>query len=45
MAGVRSRTLIINLPGSSKGAVDSLESIAGVLRHAVELLHGDTEHR
>jgi len=45
LVGVRSRTLIINLPGSSKGAVDSLESIAGVLRHAVELLHGDTEHR
>ena len=44
-AGVRGRTLIINLPGSSKGAVESLESIAAVLRHAVELLQGDTQHR
>jgi molybdenum cofactor synthesis domain-containing protein len=45
LAGVRGRTLIINLPGSSKGAVESLESIVAVLRHAVELLQGDTQHR
>jgi molybdenum cofactor synthesis domain-containing protein len=44
LAGVRGRTLILNLPGSSKGAVESLEAIAGVLGHAVQLLQGDTEH-
>jgi molybdenum cofactor synthesis domain-containing protein len=45
LAGVRGHTLILNLPGSAKGATESLEAIAGVLGHAVELLHGQTEHR
>ncbi len=45
MAGVRGRTLVINLPGSPKGAVESLEAVMPVLDHALALLAGDTEHR
>ncbi len=40
IAGVRSQTVIINLPGSPKGAVESLEVIAHLLPHAVHVLHG-----
>jgi molybdenum cofactor synthesis domain-containing protein len=45
MAGVRGRTLIINVPGSVKGATESLEAAMPLLAHAVQLLHGDTTHR
>lgn len=44
VCGVRSKTLILNLPGSPAGAVESLEVIAGLLPHALELLSGKTEH-
>lgn len=44
-AGVRGRTLVINVPGSLKGATESLEAVMPVLEHAIRLLHGDTEHR
>jgi molybdenum cofactor synthesis domain-containing protein len=37
-AGLRGRTLIVNLPGSPKGAVENLAVILPVLPHAVELL-------
>jgi molybdopterin adenylyltransferase len=37
-AGIRGRTLIINLPGSPKAAVESLLVVAPVLNHAVELI-------
>jgi molybdopterin biosynthesis enzyme MoaB len=38
VAGIRGRTLIVNLPGSPKGAVENLEVVVPVLPHAVELL-------
>jgi molybdopterin adenylyltransferase len=40
VAVVRGQTLIINLPGSPKGAVESLDAIAHLLPHAVEVLRG-----
>lgn len=43
VAGIRSRTLIINLPGSPKGAVENLGFIFPVLSHAVQLLHDDPD--
>ena len=44
IAGVRGRTLILNVPGSTKGATESLEAVMPVLGHALELLHGNTRH-
>lgn len=38
IAGIRGRTLIINLPGSPKAAVENLQVVLPVLGHAVELL-------
>lgn len=45
VAGVRRRTLILNLPGSERGAVESLGAILPVLPHALDLLAGETAHR
>jgi molybdopterin biosynthesis enzyme MoaB len=39
-AGVRGKTIIVNLPGSPKGAVESLDVIADLLPHAVSIIHG-----
>ena len=44
-AFTRGQVLIVNLPGSPKGAVESLEAVAGLIPHVVDLLHGRTEHR
>jgi molybdenum cofactor synthesis domain-containing protein len=44
VCGVRGRALILNLPGSPAGAVESLEAVAGLLPHAIDLLSGKTEH-
>ncbi|HRK90690.1 MAG TPA: MogA/MoaB family molybdenum cofactor biosynthesis protein [Anaerolineales bacterium] len=41
VAGIRGQTLIINLPGSPKGAVENLQTIFPVLPHAVQLLRED----
>jgi molybdenum cofactor synthesis domain-containing protein len=40
VAGIRGKAIIINLPGSPKGAVESLDVIADLLPHAVSILHG-----
>ena len=41
IAGTVGRTLIVNLPGSPRGAVESLEALGDLLPHAVETLRGD----
>lgn len=41
ITGIRKRTLIINLPGSPKGAVENLQVIIPVLPHAIQLLRDD----
>jgi molybdopterin adenylyltransferase len=42
-AGIRGATLIVNLPGSPKAAVENLQVILPVLPHAVQLLTGDPQ--
>lgn len=44
VAGIRGKTLIVNLPGSPKGAVESLSAIVDLLPHVVRLLNGQTAH-
>lgn len=41
VTGIRKRTLIVNLPGSPKGAVENLQAILPVIPHAVQLLRED----
>ena len=45
VSGVRSGTLIINLPGSPKAVNESFVVIAPVLPHAIDLLEGRTAHK
>jgi molybdopterin adenylyltransferase len=45
LAGVRARTLIINLPGSTSGVRDGLSAIDPIIEHAVRITRGvDTHH-
>ena len=44
VAGVRGQTLIVNLPGSVRGARESLEAIIEVLPHAIDIAQGRTAH-
>lgn len=44
LAGVRGRCLILNLPGSERGATESLEAVLPVLPHALGLLRGGGAH-
>lgn len=41
VAGIRGRTLIINLPGSPKGAIENLEAVWPAIPHAVAKIQGD----
>ena len=45
LAGVRNKTLIVNLPGSPKAVEDSLKVIGPIVEHAVKLIRGEkTDH-
>ena len=44
VVGVRGRTLVVNLPGSPKGAIESLTALEPVLDHAFETLAGPFDH-
>jgi molybdopterin adenylyltransferase len=39
-AAIRGKSIIVNLPGSPQGAVESLDTIAELLPHAIAVLHG-----
>lgn len=45
VAGVRGRTLIVNLPGSTSGVRDGMQALEGILAHAVAIVRGSaTDH-
>jgi molybdopterin adenylyltransferase len=44
VCGLRGKSLILNLPGSPKGAVESLSAVIDLLPHALQLLDGNTRH-
>jgi molybdenum cofactor synthesis domain-containing protein len=44
VCGTRGTTLIVNVPGSPRGAVESLSAIIELIPHALNLLRGQTEH-
>jgi molybdenum cofactor synthesis domain-containing protein len=44
LCGTCGQSLILNLPGSPRGAASSLKAVLPLLRHALDLLAGNTEH-
>ena len=45
LAGVRNRTLVVNLPGSTGGVRDSLEALEPIIDHAIQIVRGTpTDH-
>jgi len=44
VCGVRGKSVILNVPGSPNGAVESLQAVIDLLPHALQLLSGQTEH-
>lgn len=45
ICAIRGQSLILNLPGSPKAALESLQAVVEILPHALDLLSGNTEHR
>jgi molybdopterin adenylyltransferase len=45
ICGVRSESVILNVPGSPAGAVDSLNAVLDLMPHALQLLSGNTKHQ
>ena len=45
VAGLKGNTLIVNLPGSRRGAEESLDSIIGLLKHGLEVAAGGQTHK
>lgn len=43
-AATRGSALIVNLPGSERGAVENLQAVLPLIPHALQLLAGDTKH-
>jgi len=44
VCGIRGKAVLLNLPGSPKGAVESLSAVIDILPHALQLLDGNTSH-
>jgi molybdenum cofactor synthesis domain-containing protein len=44
VCGTRGKTVILNLPGSPKGATESLAAVIDLLPHVIDLLNGKTKH-
>ena len=44
ICGTRGQSLVLNLPGNPKGAVDSLQAVLDLIPHTLNLLQGNTEH-
>ena len=44
ICGVKGKSIILNVPGNPKGAVDSLVAVIDLLPHALQLLAGNTAH-
>jgi molybdenum cofactor synthesis domain-containing protein len=44
IAGTRDQALILNTPGSTKGAIETVDAVLDVVPHAVALLAGDRPH-
>jgi len=44
ICGILGTSIVLNLPGSPTGAVESLEAVVDVMPHALQLLSGNTEH-
>jgi molybdopterin adenylyltransferase len=44
VAGLKGDTLIVNLPGSERGAIECWNAIADLVRHGLEVVKGTTSH-
>lgn len=44
VCGVHGKSIVLNVPGNPKGAVESLEAVIDLLPHALQLLSGNTKH-